>query len=332
MLSKLQTVKSLICLIEKLYAKLSLRSVLIMPFVLQTCGCVGIVGYLAHQQGQKLVTEFATQLENEICDRIEQYLNNYLTTPEKINQINADAIRLGLLNLSDLETTEHYFWKQQQVFNIGYHKFANPKDKFVSIDRPYNHHFLPKKNSAKNHINQLYVHTTNKQRNPRRFSKFPADNPRLKLWYMDAVDIAKPVWSQIYQSEDQPEVLSISSNYPVYDRTNKLIGVIGIDLLLSQISSFLTNLKVGKSGKTFILERSGLIVASSTTEPPCTTVKGQAKRLLASDSQDSVVRLTTQYLLKRFGSLRFLVDQQKLVTVHRIYLATAKNRYTQMVN
>jgi hypothetical protein len=31
-----------------------------------------------------------------------------------------DAIDLGLLNLNDFQTTGRYFWKQMQVFNVGY--------------------------------------------------------------------------------------------------------------------------------------------------------------------------------------------------------------------
>ncbi|MBW4643252.1 MAG: response regulator [Goleter apudmare HA4340-LM2] len=312
MLSKIQTVKSLHCLIEKLYARVPLRTVLILPFVLQICGSVGLVGYVSYQNGQKAVTELATQLENEICDRIEQHLQHYLTTPQQINQINADAIHLGLLDLSDLETTGHYFWQQMRVFNIGYNKFANPQGEFIGIERLDNGNLLINEVSAKRNIGQLYVYTTNNQGNRRHFQQLKKYDPRFKTWYLDAVNRGKPVWSQIYQWEDKPEVLSISSSYPLYDRTHKLIGVIGIDLLLSQISSFLANLKVGRSGKTFILERSGLIVASSDTEPPYQIIGGKAKRLLALESKDFVIRRTTQYLMKRFGSLELLTGKQQL--------------------
>src|SRR4051794_21925376 len=112
MLSKLQSVKSLNCLVGRVYARMPLKYVLIVPFILQICGAVALVGYLSYQNGQKAVRELASQLENEICDRIEQHLNNYLTTPKQINQINLDAVELGMLNLSDFKTTGNYFWKQ----------------------------------------------------------------------------------------------------------------------------------------------------------------------------------------------------------------------------
>jgi PAS domain S-box-containing protein len=312
MLSKLQPVKSINRLVGKVYAKMPLRYVLIVPFILQICGAVGLVGYLSDQNGQKAVNELATQLEKEICDRIEQHLESYLTSPKQINQINLDAVELGLLNLSDFETTGNYFWKQMQVFNVGYNSFANSKGEFIGVERLDNGKLLINEVSEKHGIGKLYVYTTDNQGNRRHLQEVKNYDPRVEAWYTDPVKIGKPVWSQIYQWEDKPEILSISSSYPVYDQNRKLVGVISVDLLLSQISKFLANLKVKESGNTFILERSGLIVASSTNEPPYTIINDQGKRLSALDSQNPLIRLTTQSLIKRFGSLKLVVDKQQL--------------------
>ncbi|MHC5599685.1 MAG: ATP-binding protein [Nostoc sp.] len=311
MLSKLQPAKSINHFVGKVYAKMPLRYVLIVPFILQICGAVGLVGYLSYQNGQKAVNELASQLESEICDRIEQHLDDYLTNPKQINQINLDAIELGLLNLSDFKTTGNYFWKQMRVFDVGYNNFANPKGEFIGIERLDNGTLLINEVTEKQGIGKLYVYNTDQKGNRRQLQQVKNYDPRAEAWYADAVKIGKPVWSKIYQWEDKPEILSISSSYPVYDKTHKLVGVIGIDLILSQISNFLAKLNVERSGKTFILERSGLIVASSTSEPPY-TINGQVKRRSALDSQNSLIRLTTQSLIKRFGSLKSVAGKQQL--------------------
>ncbi|MEH2289092.1 ATP-binding protein [Nostoc sp.] len=313
MLSKLQPVKLFNRLVGKVYAKMPLRYVLIVPFILQIFGAVGLVGYLSYQNGQKAVRELATQLENEICDRIEQHLDSYLTTPKQINQINLDAIELGLLNLSDFQTAGNYFWKQMQVFNVGYNSFANPKGEFIGVERLDNGQLLINEVSAKRGTGKLYVYLTDNQGNRRHLQEVKNYDPRSEAWYTDPVKIGKRVWSQVYQWEDKPEILSISSSYPVYDKNRKFVGVISVDLLLSQIGKFLAKLKIKESGKTFIiLERSGLIVASSTSEPPYTIVNGKGKRLSALDSQNSLIKLTTQSLIRRFGSLKFVVGKQQL--------------------
>ncbi|MBD2612790.1 response regulator [Nostoc punctiforme FACHB-252] len=326
MLSKLQPVKSLNCLVSKVYAKMPLRYILIVPFILQICAAVGLVGYLSYENGQKAVKELAAQLENEICDRIEQHLDSYLTTPKQINQINLNAIELNLVKLSDFQSTGKYFWKQMQVFNIGYNNFANSKGEFIGIERLDNGSLLINEVTQKQGIGKLYVYTTDNQGNRQHLQEIKNYDPREEAWYADAVKAGKPIWSQIYQWEDKPEILSISSSYPVYDRNRQLIGVIGIDLLLSQISNFLSQLKTRQSGKTFILERSGLIVAAS-SQPPYSIVNGKPKRVLGLDSQDSVIGITTQYLIKKFGNLNLIAGKKQLTfTVDGIdYFVQVKN-------
>ncbi|MDZ8050919.1 MAG: ATP-binding protein [Aulosira sp. ZfuVER01] len=319
MLSKLQTVQSLNRLVEKAYINIMpLRSALIVPIVLQCCGLVGLVSYLALHNGQKAVTEMATQLASEICDRIEQHLDQYLTTPQQINQVNWDVMQLGLFNLPDLETTRHYLWKQMQVSDIGYSKFANPKGEFIGIERLNDGTLLIKEVLQKNGIGKLYVYTTDRQGNRSYLKEVKNYDPRLEAWYINAINLGKPVRSQIYQWQNKPKILSLSSSYPLYDRTHKLVGVIDINLLSSKISQFLGKLNVGDGGRAFILDRSGLIVASSTPELPNITIRG---------NQDSLIKLTTKYLRQQFGSLGFVVGKQQIsfTTKETRYFVKVKN-------
>ncbi|BAY22626.1 multi-sensor hybrid histidine kinase [Calothrix sp. NIES-2100] len=307
MLSKLQPVKSLNRLVEKTYINMMpLKSVLIVPFVLQFCGTVGLVGYLSFHNAQTAVKDLATELESEICDRIEQYLDQYLTTPREVNQLNSDVMQLGLLNLSDLQTTGYYLWKQMQVLNLGDSKFANPKGEFIGIERLDKGTLLIQEVSQKQGIGKLYVYATDQQGNRSDLKEVKNYDPRRDAWYRNAVNLGKPV-------RNHTENLSLSSSYPLYDRTHKLVGVIGTNLLLSKISNFLAKFNVGHGGRVFILERSGLIVADSSPELPYT--------LPSRESENSLIKLTTQYLRQHFGSLGFVVGKQK------ISFTTQKTRY-----
>jgi hypothetical protein len=58
-------------LVARVAGRLPLRTVLIVPFVLQMAGTVGLVGYLSFRNGQQAVNDVASQLRNEISDRIE---------------------------------------------------------------------------------------------------------------------------------------------------------------------------------------------------------------------------------------------------------------------
>jgi PAS domain S-box-containing protein len=277
----------------------------------QIFAAVGLTGYLSFRNGQQAVNKLVTQLQSKESDRIDRHLDTYFATPNQINQINLDAIELGLLNLNDFQTTGRYFWKQMQVFNVGYISFGNKDGEFIGVERLDNGSLLINQVSKSN-PGKLFIWATDNQGNRTKLLEVKNWEPREEAWYADAVKAGKPLWSQIYQWEDKPEVISISSSYPVYNKTKTIAGVLSIDLLLAQISQFLNQIKVSKSGQTFILERDGLLVASSTTEKPFTVVDGKAKRLRATDSKEPLIRLTSQYLTKNYKNLSEINTTQQL--------------------
>ena len=112
----------------KITGKLPLRAILIVPFVLQIVGAVGIVGYLSFKNGQEAVNDLANQLMLELSGRVEQNLETLLATPHEINQSNYDAVQLGMLNFENLEKWEKYLWRQVQVYPyINFIAVANKK-------------------------------------------------------------------------------------------------------------------------------------------------------------------------------------------------------------
>ncbi|MGL5066035.1 MAG: hypothetical protein ACRC62_39195, partial [Microcoleus sp.] len=65
-------------LARKLIGNTPLRVLLIIPFLLQIAGAVGIVGYLSFRNGQKAIDDLASQLQTEVSSRINQHLDSQL--------------------------------------------------------------------------------------------------------------------------------------------------------------------------------------------------------------------------------------------------------------
>lgn len=283
-----------------------------MPFVLQITTAVGLVGYLSFRNGQQAVNDLAHQLIDKVSNLVDQHLDAYLATPHQINQVNLDAVELGLLDLQDFTNTGHYFLKQLRVFNVGYISYGNTKGEFIGVERLKEGDLLINEVSQKTQLGKLFIYATDAQGNRTNLLNVKKWDPRSEAWYTEPLKTGKPMWSPIYQWEDKPEILSISSSYPVYDKKKNIVGVLSIDHLLSQISSFLSKLKVSKSGKVFILERDGLLVATSSNESPYTTVNGQAQRLNSLSSNDPLIKATAQYLITNFKSFANIKKTQEI--------------------
>jgi nitrate/nitrite-specific signal transduction histidine kinase len=100
----------------------------------------------------------------------------------------------------------------------------------------------------------------------------------------------------------------------------------GSDFLLSNISHFLQQLKVGQMGKIFILERDGNMVASSSHEQPFIIVGKTAKRLNVFASKDPLIRATAAGLQKRYGNFQYIKTEQSF------YLQLEREQYYTLVS
>ncbi|MDF0557026.1 PAS domain S-box protein [Kamptonema sp. UHCC 0994] len=303
--------KYLIAQIIKVSGKVPLGTVLVVPFALQTFAAVALTGWLSLRNGQKAVNDVAMQLRSEVTARIQQHLYSYVETPHTINQININALRLGLLDLHDSEGIKRYLYTQIQSFDtIGYIQFSSEEKEFIGVERLDNGKFQIAVCDQSTNYN-FHSYAIDSSGNVSKLLKVtPNYDPRHRPWYAAAVNAGKARWSKIYTYIDFPK-LGITAARPVYGNQGELLGVIGADLVLSQINQFLRSLKIGRSGQTFIIERSGELVANSTAEPPFFGRNNDPKRLSAIGSRNPLIRTTAQHLLERFEDFNKINSSQQ---------------------
>ncbi|OCQ89573.1 hypothetical protein BCD67_13320 [Oscillatoriales cyanobacterium USR001] len=291
--------------------KFPLQAILIVPFVVQIVSIVGFVGFLSFKNGQRAINDLASQLQNEVSLRTIEHLDRLLATPTQITQINVDAYELGNLNLQDLDRIGLYFYKQMRVFkNLGYMNFGDINGGFVGIGREDDGTlYLELMRPADRGKYKRYA--LDDRGKPIRVIATEEYDYQNDDRYANPAKAGKPLWSEIYNWEDRPEIVSISSSYPIYDQNRKLICVIGIDLILTQINSFLESLKVSPAGKVFILERNGLFVATSSKETLYRMNNNKAERINISESQDPLIQATAKNLIKRFDNFSQIAKNQR---------------------
>ncbi|HEY9651283.1 MAG TPA: methyl-accepting chemotaxis protein [Coleofasciculaceae cyanobacterium] len=292
--------------------QVSIRVWVVTSFVVPMVTAVGLTGWLSIRNGQQTVNEMAGQLQAEASVIVSTHLDSYLSIPHQVNQINLDAVELETLDLKNFQTLGKYFWRQMKVFNIGYNNFANKDGEFIGVERLDDGNLLINEVSRSSTEGKLYVYQTDNQGDRTKLQETKTYDPRTEAWYADAERAGHPLWTQIYQWEDKPEVMSISSSYPVYDKNKTFVGVIGIDLILSQISNFLNKLQVSPSAKIFIVERNGLIVANSGKSRPYRVVEGKPQRIQAENSSDKAIAAVARYLKESLGGFEKIEASQQL--------------------
>lgn len=275
---------------------LSLSLILKLTYTSQIVLAVGVTGWLSLRNGRLAVHQLALDVREEMASQVSQHIESQLKTAQQLNQTNAAAIAVGMLPLNDFELMGQYFWRQMQIYDVGYINFANERGEFIGVERTADNQFLINETQAAA-LKQMQIFTTDNQGNRLSRVTVAAPDPVTQEgWYAAAATARTPVWSDIYQWDDQPDVLSISASYPLYDADQKLLGVIGVDLVVSQMSQFLRALTQDQSGTIFVMEPDGMLIASSSVHQSYRLAADTAQRLKASESLDPVIRATAQQL------------------------------------
>ncbi|MEW5722424.1 MAG: adenylate/guanylate cyclase domain-containing protein [Thermodesulfobacteriota bacterium] len=92
---------------------------------------------------------------------------------------------------------------------------------------------------------------------------YPYD-PRLRGWYKLAREKGQVKWTSPYMFSSSGLLYAsgkpgITVTAPVY-RHNVFVGAVGVDIILEEISSFLSKLKIGRRGRAFIIDPQGQTV------------------------------------------------------------------------
>ena len=300
--------------VAQAYGKVPLPTVLIVPFVLQICVAVGLVGYLSFRNGHEAVNNLASQLRREISQRIEDNVHTYLAIPHQVNQSNATAISLGQLNVQNIAQLERHFWHQIQIFDtLSFAGIGLEQRENLGAER-LDDGSLSLRISTKAMDYDFRTYSTNQLGDHVKLLNHKINfDPRTRPWYKAAVAAGKPTWSEIY-----PNTAGLTSylgaSKPFYDKQGKLQGVLLTNINLSKVGDFLRTLKIGKTGQSFIVERSGMLVATSTGEKPFRITQKEfgAERVKATDSINGLTKATAQYLATTFKDKSQIQSPQQL--------------------
>lgn len=284
------------------FSRIPLRFLIVVPFVLQVSVAVGLTGWLSLHQGQRAVNEVASQLRSTVSHHIQEKMEALLATSHLVNQLNYDAIALGQVDPADSEDLFRHFIQQSRTFpHIDSIMFGNANGEFVGHTNlgQQAHQRMQAGPSLDNHIEFEEVDPATGQAT-RVVSSTPHWNTQTRPWYRAAVQAKGPAWGEIFPYYAYP-VLAISASRPVYGDDGKLVGVLGNNFFLTHISHFLQEITISEHGQAFVMERSGLLIATSNDAKSYKLVNGRPQRVYSVTSPDPRIRASAQLLLNQSG-------------------------------
>ena len=169
----------------------------------------------------------------------------------------------NIVTSSEVSEMESYFFEQllinSQFSNIYY---GSVNGEFIMASRSGNERFISKIISQEQGVRNVHFKELDQAFSLLREYDNPGDDydPRKRPWFRKALEQRELVWTNpyIFYTSRSPGITTAS---PVYDNQGNLLGVVGVDIEISDLSDFFSSLKVGNSGKAFILDNTGQVIA-----------------------------------------------------------------------
>lgn len=290
----------------------SLRNLLIYPFVILIVLAVMLTGFFSWYINGNAAEQMAWQLMDEITARIEDRVLQFLDRAHLVNELNANAIESGQIGPDDPSGQKTHFWRQVHSFDYISYSYIGYADGGFFGARRLADGALQSIATETPKGGQIHYFNTDARGQPTTISSsLPYYDHRTRPWYKAAVEEARPTWSPVFVDAGG-EGLTITAATPLYDNAKIIKGVLGCSFIFSHINQFLRTLKIGESGLTFIIERSGMLVATSTSDATYTYDK---KRIPCVDSENPRISQTGKYLSELLGDLG-KIDRKQRLSIH----------------
>ena len=295
---------------------LPLRRLLLLAFVGQLLGVVGLVGWLSLRNSQKTVETLANQIRQELTARIERELQSYFETPHEINRLNATAFARGEIDVENAQFGEAQLYQQMKISpNVAFvYCGSSRRGEFFGVLRsPITGALqLSYSNSNNQFLRDFYSLDISGSRTFKQAQGERTFDARQRPWFQAALSAQGPAWTDVYIAFTT-QLPNVTASLPVYDRSGRqLLGVCATDVVLpEEFRDFLRSLEIGLNGQAFVVDRQGNLIANSTDEPLMVGEGPQARSLQVSESQDALVRGAADYIQSQFGGFDQIQGPQR---------------------
>lgn len=289
---------------------MTLRTALILPFLGLIFIAMSLTAWLSIHHGHRSVEEIVSQVQNELTVRIVDRLERFVTTAHTLNTLHINSLQLNQISIEQPQALQQHFWKHLQAFPtvyLSYYADAKTHTLYGAVRTAQGQFLLSRVDKQTQFDWHDYLADEQGLATTELIYTAEDYDPTTRPWYRVAVTNQQASWSDIYADFVTNELM-ITAAQPLYHSDGQLRGVVASDITLKDISQFLKSLIVAKNGETFIIDRSGLLIASSAAFP---ILDEKDERIYATNYQDRLIQTAAQFLQQQMPTLDFIRQNQQ---------------------
>ena len=278
--------------------KLTIRWSLIIGFLCLIWGTYAVTTTSTFVSSQKTLNGHAKNIMVNIADLAMEKSQNHLAHAHGAAMLTRRLLTANVVSVNEnnIDSLEQYFLDQLIIYpHFAGIYLGKPNGDFFYVNRDEQRSpggFRTKIISHRGGVRETAM--TWRDQNLKILSKKldPEDrfDPRGRPWYKKALEHQKIVWTDpyIFFTSQKP---GITIAGPTYDEAGVLKGIVGVDIEIDELSTFIGNLKIGQNGQAFMINNNGEVVAFPDLDKIKTQGASGAKslRLVKIDELDAVL-------------------------------------------
>ena len=283
----------------------SLQQLMLWPFSAQLLFSTLLVLGIGYGVATQIIDQLCRELGQQIGERVLQEIKSQLNAPRQVNAINAQLLTSGLISKNRLHALSPLLQSQLEAFpGLGYVQVGSPDGSYVALERNQQSGQLElSRHGAGLGVRPLPIFSIGAQGQPIERLRSINFDARETVWFRNAIEnpYVENGFSTIFGEPQHP------------------LGVVGADIWPVQLTNFLQSLSVGNETSVFVVDRRGMLVASSSPQQLYSIKNNRLVRQKAVEVVDPVVRDLALSMQDRFGQeiaerLTILGRQYMLVT------------------
>lgn len=248
--------------------KISIRWVLIAGLLLIIWGSQIVTVSSGYVSSQRVLLGHARDIMENIAEFAMAQSHHHLAMAQGATHLTKRLITGNVVGSEEnqIRVLEQYFYDQLAIYpHFSGIYFGNPSGDFYDVRR----------NSARSpdgFRTKIIRHTDGRRQvsliwRNRNMDVVARDadpqdtyDPRVRPWYTKAAREKKIVWTDpyVFFTSQKP---GITIAGPVFQDKKLLKGIVGVDIEIDQLSTFIGKLRIGKNGRAFMMNRNEDVVA-----------------------------------------------------------------------
>ncbi|MFU2489305.1 diguanylate cyclase domain-containing protein [Thauera sp. WH-1] len=290
----------------RLLQSVSLRLVLIVPYVVLVVGLAVALGVLSYSAGSRAVSTVSEQLLLETVSRISQAVDRHIVgssavlesafpdgmpAPPTIEQDFHDIRnRFWVATSIHTDPNNYVYYGNEAGQGLGLYRHGAEEVELRMKLRADEHRAIYRYSGLDGHLQFVR----------REASLF---DPRSRPWYADGKTADGHTWTSVYIDFGTLQLVATRARR-VLGPAGLFEGVVATDVALKALNDFVGRLKVSPNGVAYIVEPDGNLIASSASPNVVSLPGGGYGRLQAGSSEHALLRASYQTVQARIAARR----------------------------